>query len=76
VFQGKAFKTVDTSTWPPALEEYVSIYAMTGAKLPKGAASSLEQIWVREGKPMDDFKTWLNSQVVPAFLYQQGEGQP
>jgi len=71
VFQGKTFKTVDTSTWPPALEEYVGAYAMTGQKLGKGATSALEQIWIKEGRPMDDFKTWLNSQVVPAFLYAQ-----
>jgi hypothetical protein len=76
VFQGKTFKTVDTSAWPPALEEYVSVYAMTGQRLPKGANTALEQIWIKEGRPMDDFKTWLNSQVVPAFLYQQGNAQP
>jgi hypothetical protein len=71
ILQGKTFKTVDTSTWPPALEEYVSVYAMTGQPLKKGATDALMQVWIREGKPMDDFKTWLNSEVVPAFLYQQ-----
>lgn len=70
VFSGKVFKTVDTSAWPPALVQYVSVYAMTGQKLPRGAAAALNQIWIREGKPYDDLETWLNSQVVPAMMYQ------
>jgi hypothetical protein len=73
ILQGKVFKQVDTSTWAPGLEDHVAAYAMTGRGLGKGATSALEQIWIREGKPMDDFKTWLNSQVVPAFLYGQGQ---
>jgi hypothetical protein len=71
ILQGKVFKTVDTSTWAPGLEQFIVTYAMTGKPLPKGATSALEQVWIREGRPMGDFKSWLNSQVVPAMMYQQ-----
>lgn len=74
IFKGQVFKTVDTSAWPPALEDYVAMYAMTGKKLPSGAYKALEQVWIREGMPMDDLQSWLDSQVVPAMLYQQGGG--
>lgn len=73
IFKGQVFKQVDTSQWPPALEEYVAMYAMTGKKLPKGAYKSLEQVWIREGMPMGDMQSWLDSQVVPAMLYQPGQ---
>ena len=71
IFQGKTFKTVDTSAWAPGLEQFVVMYAMTGEKLPKGAAMSLEQVWIREGKPYGDMQVWLDAQVAPAMLYQQ-----
>jgi hypothetical protein len=73
ILQGKVFKQVDTSNWAPGLEDQVAAYAMTSRGLGPGATSALQQIWIREGRPMDDFKTWLNSQVVPAFLYGQGQ---
>jgi hypothetical protein len=73
VFQGKVFKTVDTATWAPGLEQFVVMYAMTGQKLPKGAYSALEQVWIREGKPYDDMQVWLDAQVAPAMLYQTGQ---
>lgn len=74
VFSGKVFKTVDTSTWPQALEQYVTVYAMTGKPLTKGAKLALEQVWIREGQPQGDLKTWLDVDVVPAFMYQQPSG--
>jgi len=73
IFKGKVFKQVDTSAWPPALEDYVASYAMTGAKLPKGATKALEQVWVREGMPYGDMQIWLDAQVAPAMLYQPGQ---
>lgn len=74
IFNGQAFKTVDTSTWPPALEDFVRNYAYTGKKMPSGAYAALQQVWIMEGQPMGDFDTWVNSQVVPAMKYQ-GEGE-
>jgi hypothetical protein len=71
ILNGQAFKTIDTSTWSPALVQYVNTYAMTGQPLGKGAQAALQQIWIREGRPNGDFKTWLNTQVVPALQYQQ-----
>jgi hypothetical protein len=71
IFNGQAFKQVDTSSWPPALEQYIAVYAMTGQKLPPGATASLKQIWIKEGQPNGDFMTWVNTQVVPAMMYQQ-----
>jgi hypothetical protein len=69
IFNGDAFDRVDTTRWPPMLEDYVRVYAMTGQSLPNGAYKSLEQIWIQEGQPMGDFKSWLNSTVVPSMLY-------
>jgi hypothetical protein len=69
IFNGDAFDRVDTSTWPPALEQYVSMYAMTGERLPNGAYRALEQVWIREGRPYDNMQTWLDSVVAPAMLY-------
>jgi len=74
IFNGQAFKTVDTSTWPPALEDFVRTYAYTGKRMPSGAYSALQQVWIMEGEPMGDFETWVDSQVVPAMMYQ-GEEQ-
>jgi hypothetical protein len=71
VFNGYAFKQMDTSNWPPMLEDYVRVYALTGGKLPSGATKALQQIWVTEGMPMEDYKTWVDSQVVPGMLYGQ-----
>lgn len=71
ILNGQAFKTMDVSKWNPALQQYVMIYAMTGQPLPNGASAALKQIWIREGRPNGDFKTWLNTQVVPAMQYQQ-----
>jgi hypothetical protein len=73
IISGKVFKRVDTSTWPPMLDDFVIAYAMGGTRLPKGAASALEQIWLREGQPYDDFQVWLDAQVVPAMLYGNGQ---
>jgi len=73
ILRGQVFKTIDTSTWAPGLVEYATTYAYTGKKLPTGAYKSLEQVWIMEGRPMDDMQTWLDSQIVPALLY--GEGQ-
>lgn len=70
IMKGQVFKTVDTSTWPPGLETYVQAYAYGGERLPKGAYKALEQQWIMEGRPYDDLNVWLNSQVVPAMLYQ------
>jgi hypothetical protein len=72
VFKGQVFKTVDTSQWPDGLEYFVQNYAYTGEDLPEGAYKALEQMWIREGRPMGDLQTWLDSQVAPAMLYQQG----
>lgn len=69
IFNGDAFDRVDTSNWPPMLEDFVRMYALTGQKLPSGAYKSLEQVWITEGQPMGDFKTWLNSTVVPSMMY-------
>ncbi len=69
IMRGQVFKRVDTSAWPPGLTNYVTDYAYTGKALPKGAYKALEQQWILEGKPYDNMKTWLNSQVVPAMLY-------
>ena len=73
IFKGQVFKQVDTSQWPPNLEEYVAVYAMTGKKLPSGAHKALQQIWIREGMPFGDMQAWLDSQVVPAMLYSPGQ---
>jgi hypothetical protein len=73
VFNGQVFKKIDTSTWPVGLDQYVTVYAMTGQPLPKGATKALEMIWIREGRPMGDFKSWLKSEVAPAMLYAQPE---
>jgi hemolysin-activating ACP:hemolysin acyltransferase len=54
------------------LEDVVTSYALGSSKLGSGAWKSLEQIWLMEGAPMGDVKTWVNSQVIPALLYQQG----
>lgn len=72
IFNGEAFKSVDTSNWPPGLEDYVTSYAYTGRSLPSGARKALEQVWIMEGQPMDSFETWLNSQVVPGIMYGGG----
>jgi len=72
VFKSQVFKQIDTSTWPPMLANYVAMYAFTNEPLPPGAKKALEQIWIMEGRPYDDFKVWLTSQVVPAFLYGNG----
>lgn len=72
IFNGDAFDRVDTSTWPPMLEDFVRVYAMTGQKLPSGAYKSLEQVWIEQGQPMGSFKSWLNSTVVPSMLYADG----
>jgi hypothetical protein len=69
IFKGQVFKQVNTDNWPPGLLDYVTTYAYTGAPLKKGAYKALEQQWIMEGRPMDDLKTWLNSQVVPALMY-------
>jgi hypothetical protein len=69
VFNGKVFKRIDTSSWPPALEDYVTLYAYTGDKLPKGAMSALTQVWIMEGKPYGDVQSWLDSDVAPALMY-------
>jgi hypothetical protein len=69
IFKGQVFKEVNTTNWPPGLLDYVTTYAYTGAPLKKGAYKALEQQWIMEGRPMDDLKTWLNSQVVPALMY-------
>ena len=74
IFNGDAFDRVDTSTWPPMLEDFVQLYAMTGQRLPNGAYKSLQQVWIREGQPMDSFETWLNSTVVPSMLYGNQQG--
>jgi len=74
IFSGKAFKQqTDTSTWTPGLEGYVMTYAFTGQKLPKGAYEALRMEWMKAGMPFDDLDSWLNSQLVPSFLYAQGE---
>jgi len=69
ILKGQVFKRVDTSGWAPGLEFYVQSYAFGGDRLPKGAYKALEQVWIMEGRPMDDLDTWLNSTVVPAMLY-------
>jgi hypothetical protein len=69
IFGGQVFKQVDTSGWPPMLEDYVRTYAFTGGKLPSGASKALEQVWINEGMPMGDFKSWLTSEVVPGMMY-------
>jgi len=74
IFNGEAFKTIDTSTWPPSLVDTVTLYAITGDRLPSGAQQFLKMIWMREGMPFDDFESWLENQVAPAMLnngYQQ-----
>jgi hypothetical protein len=71
IFNGNVFQQVDTSEWPPALLDYVELYAMTGKRLPSGAYKALQQVWIEEGQPMDDFKSWLDSTVVPAMMYGQ-----
>ena len=75
IFNGQAFKTVDTSNWPPGLSDYVTAYAYTGKRMPSGAYAALEQVWIMEGQPMSDFETWLNSQVVPAMKYDGGSDE-
>lgn len=69
IFRGQVFKRVDTTAWPPGLVDYVTTYAYTGKRLPKGAYKALEQQWIMEGRPYDDMKVWLSAQVVPAMLY-------
>jgi hypothetical protein len=68
ILNSEAFSTVDTSKWPPMLEEMVQSAAMTGDRLPPGARSMLEQVWIREGKPRDTFQSWLTGVVYPAML--------
>ena len=72
ILKSQVFKRVDTTSWPPMLSNYVAMYAFTNEPLPSGARKALEQIWIMEGRPYDNFNTWLNSQVVPAFLYGNG----
>lgn len=67
IFNGNAFKTLDTSTWPRLLIPYVEDYAVTGHRLPAGARKMLETIWAREGYPRGDFQTWLDVDVVPGL---------
>lgn len=69
VMDGTAFKRVDTTNWPPMLEDFVRTYAYTGKGLPQGARKALEQVWILEGMPLGNFDTWLTSQVVPAMRY-------
>jgi hypothetical protein len=69
IFKGQVFKTVDTSTWSPALVDYVEMYAMTGERLGKGATAALTQQWIMAGNPYGDMQVWLDAQVVPAMLY-------
>lgn len=74
IMKGQVFKQVDTTNWAPGLVDYVTTYAYTGKPLPKGAYKALEQVWIMEGRPMDNLNSWLNSTVVPAMLYG-GSGQ-
>ncbi len=67
IFNGEAFKTIDTSGWPPMLLPYLDNYAVTGERLPSGARKMLEQIWVREGRPLGSLQAWLDSAVVPGL---------
>jgi hypothetical protein len=69
IFNSQAFKNIDTSSWPPGLVDYVELYAYAGEKLPKGARKAIEQVWIMEGRPMDDFQEWLDVEVVPGLLY-------
>jgi hypothetical protein len=77
IFKGQVFKRVDTTNWPIGLTDYVEAYAFAGEQLPKGAYKALEQVWINEGRPMDDFDTWVKTQVLPAIQYQPGaQAQP
>jgi len=69
IFNGNAFDRVDTSTWPPMLEDYVRSYALTGQRMPQGASAALQNVWIMEGQPMDNYQTWLDSTVVPGMIY-------
>lgn len=73
IIKGQVFKQIDTSAWPPALLDYVTIYAYTGQRLPKGAYKALEQVWLSEGKPLGSVDAWLSSDVAPALLYGGGQ---
>ena len=73
IIKGQVFKQLDTSAWPPALLDYVTVYAYTGEKLPKGAYKALEQVWLSEGKPLGSVDAWLSSDVAPALLYGGGQ---
>jgi hypothetical protein len=69
IFNGTAFKRVDTSNWPPSLEDFVRMYALTGQSLPQGANAALRNVWMMEGMPMGDYQTWVESQVLPGMMY-------
>ena len=73
IIKGQVFKQIDTSAWPPALLDYVTVYAYTGERLPKGAYKALEQVWLSEGKPLGSVDAWLSSDVAPALLYGGGQ---
>lgn len=70
IMKGQVFKTLDTSAWPPMLEDAVMNYAYSGSKMGKGTYAALQQVWIQEGQPLGDMMSWVNSTVVPAMLYQ------
>ena len=70
VFNGQVFKRIDTTTWNPLLVQYVTDYAYGGDRLPSGAYKSLEQEWIKAGRPRGSVDEWLKLDVVPAMLYQ------
>ena len=70
LFSGEVFRRVDTSSWPATLEYMVQLSALTGDELPSGAQSLMMQIWEEEGRPYDNFETWLETQVYPSMTNQ------
>lgn len=68
IFNGEAFKRVDTSGWMPGLEDLVRESAYTGGRLPSGAYKALMNVWLMEGQPMEDFDAWVEDVVLPGML--------
>jgi hypothetical protein len=67
-FTGAVYKNTDTSTWPAALVQAITDYAMTGVKLSKGAMALLDTLWVTAGSPYDSTQTWLDTDIAPSVL--------
>ncbi len=74
ILSGEAFRTIDTSAWPPVLKQTMQMYALTGDRLPSGLSRMMRQVWLQQGEPYGDFNTWMNTEVLPGLRNEMTTG--